>query len=176
MAATVQIRKITGAVSGPTSTNITSGSLKLGTSDHATSPSAIPVPTSGSNHSYWVNTQLHCTVAPDTALNNIKWYTDGSNGFGTGITGVVTTGSLYASAIGTAGSSGNLLNGTNNPCVVAASDMFLYTSSCKFAVSGSIGATTGSFSNYVVYQVSVISTAAAGNSSEETLTWQWDES
>ena len=176
MAASVKIYKLTGANSAITSTNVTSGSLRAGTSDEATSPSAIPVPTSGSNFSYWINTQLSASVAPDTALNNIKWYTDGGNGFGTGITAIVSTASVYASAVGTAGSSGSLLNTTNHASLTGApSDLFLYTSSCKLTVSGSIGATTGSFGNRVLMQLSIISTANAGNSGEETITWQWDE-
>lgn len=176
MPATVQIRSLTGQNSSITSTNITSGSLRLGTSDEV-SPSTIPVPTSGSNYSFWRTTQLNCTVAPDNALNNIRWYTDGNNNFGTGITAIVAAASGYASAVGAAGSSGSLLNATNHGALsgTATSSLFLYTSSCKLTVTGST-ATTGSFGYRVVFQISVDTTGSAGNTAEETLTWQYDES
>lgn len=179
MAATVQIRRLTGANGSITSTDITSGSVHAGTQDSNTSPCAIPVPTSGSNHSYWVTAQLNCTASADNALNNIKFWTDGANSFGTGITAIVSTASGYVQATGTTGSSGILLSVGNYATLATggASDLFLYTSSCKLTVAGSLaGATTGSFGDRVVSQLSIISTAGAGNSVAETLNWQWDES
>lgn len=177
MPATVQIRSLTGQNASITSTNITSGSLRLGTSDEV-SPSTIPVPSSGSNYSFWRTTQLHATVAPDNALNNIKWWTDGNNTFGTGITALIAAASGYASAVGAAGSSGSLLSSANHGAFrgTATSSLFLYTSSCKLSVTGSLGATTGSFGDRVVFQLSVDTTGSAGNTAEETLTWSYDES
>ncbi len=177
MAATVQLRKLTGVNSSITSTNVTAGSARLGTSDEATSASSIPVPTSGSNYSYWATFQLNCTVAPDNSLTNIFFYTDGTNSFGTGVDGIVIPASGYASAVGTAGSSGSLLSAANytGSACAATSPLFLYTSACKLTLSGSIGATTGSFGNRAVVQLNVLSTAVAGNSGEETSTWTWDE-
>ena len=177
MSATVQIRRLTGAQATPTSTDVTAGSVHAGTQDANTSPCKIPVPTSGSNHSFWVNTQLHATVAPDNLINNLKWYSDGGNGFGTGVTAIVSTASQYASALGAAGSSGSVLNTTNHASLTGApSDLFLYTSACELSVAGSIAATTGSFGNRVVFQLSVISTGVAGNTAGEVLTWEFDES
>jgi len=182
MAATVQIRKVTGNKSGPTSTNISSGSLQFGTSDEATSPSSIPVPSSGSNYSYYVSLQLNATVAADNSITNIKFYTDGTNSLGTGVDGIVSVASDYASAVGTAGSSGSLLNTTSYPSLAgldndgATSPLFAFSSGCKLSVSGSIAATTGCFGDWVVAQLNVESTAGAGNSAEETLTFEFDES
>lgn len=177
MAATVEIRKLTGENSSITSTDVSSGSLQYGTSDEATSPSPIPVPSSGSNYSYWVTLQLNATAAPDNALDNIKFYTDGTNSLGTGVDGIVATASGYASAVGTAGTSGSLLSTSNHDGLTGSpSPLFDYSSGCKLSVSGSIGATTGSFGDRVVSQFNVINTAGAGNSPEETLTLEWDES
>jgi len=53
--------------------------------------------------------------------------------------------------------------------------MFLYTNACKLSVAGSIAATTGSFGDRIVFQVRVDTTAGAGNSGEETLTFEFDE-
>ena len=176
LVATVQIRRLTGAQATPTSTDVTSGSVHAGTQDANTSPCRIPVPTSGSNYSFWVNTQLHCTVAPDNSLTNVFFYTDGANGFGTDVTAIVSTASTYASALGAAGSSGSLLNQTNHASLTGAtSNLFLYTSSCKLTVAGSIAATTGSFTNRVVYQLIVASNASAGNTGGELMTWTFDE-
>lgn len=175
MAATVQIRQYNGA--GPTGTDKTSGSLRAGTSDE-TSPSNLRVPSSGSTYSYWLTSGLYCTVAPDNALNNIKWYSDGTNSLGTGLNAIVGVASAYVQAAGTAGSSGSPLTLANHAGLVSpgASSYVTYTSSCKLTVSGSLGATTGSFGYFVLLQVQVESTAAAGNSGEETITWEWDES
>jgi hypothetical protein len=176
MSATVVINRITGTVAASAETNVTSGSVHAGTQDVNTSPCRIPVPTSGSNFSFWVTTQLKCTVAPDNSLNNVFFYTDGNNGFGTGVTALVIPASGYASAVGTAGSSGSLLNAANyGPTACAAtSNLFLYTSACKLTLTGSTN-TTGSFGNRVVYQLSVDTTASAGNSGAETMTFTWDE-
>jgi hypothetical protein len=176
MAATVQIRRLTGANSSITSTDVTSGSVHAGTQDANTSPCKIPVPTSGCNYSFWVNTQLNCTVAPDNSLTNIFWYTDGASSFGTGVNAIVIPASGYASAIGTAGSSGQLLTPSNHGAAActATSPLFLYTSSCKLTVTGST-TTTGSFGNRVVIQLNVETTAGAGNTGAETITWTYDE-
>ena len=177
MAATVQLRKLTGVNSSITSTNVTAGSARLGTSDEATSASSIPVPTSGSNYSYWATLQLNCTVAPDNSLTNIFFYTDGTNSFGTGIDAIVIPASGYASAVGTAGTSGSLLSAANytGSACAATSPMFLYTSACKLTLAGST-TTTGSFGNRAVVQLNVLSTAVAGNSGEDSVTFAWDES
>jgi len=182
MAATVVIAVYTGADPGA-SADVTSASVTMGTSDEAPNASAIPIPSSGSNHSYWGTFALVATAAPDNALDNLFWYTDGTNSFGTGVTGIVITASAYVIANGTAGSSGVLLSSTCHGGLsgcstdaATASDMFLYTSSCKLTITGSIAATTGSVGDkFVVDQLSVISTAGAGNTVEETLTFEFDE-
>lgn len=180
MPATVKIAQYTGAAPGA-STDVTSASVTVGTSDEDTSASAIPIPSSGSNHSYWMTSALVATVAPDNALDNLKWYTDGTNSLGTGVDGIVATASAYVQATGTAGSSGVLLSSachahlTGSPAN-STSDMFAFSSSCKLGIAGSIGATTGSAGDeFVVHQLSVINTAGAGNTPEETITFEYDE-
>jgi hypothetical protein len=180
MAATVVVAQYTGAIPGA-STDVNSASVTAGTSDEASNASSIPIPGSGSNHSFWTTTALVATAAPDNALNNLNWYTDGTNSFGTGVTGIVITASAYVQGLGTAGSSGALLDsachgGLSGCDGAATSDMFLYTSGCKMTITGSIGATTGSVGDkFVVQQLSVISTAGAGNTVEETMTFEFDE-
>lgn len=176
MAATIIINRLTG--SGPTTTAITSANTRLSYSD-SPSPGAtdpVVVPTSGTNRSWWATTRLECTVAPSTAVNNIKWYSDGLS-FGTGITCVGNTATGYTQATGSAGAStsGTTLNTTNYATLTAApADVTTFTSVSPKSVSGSTS-TTGQFGDRFVYQLEVISTASPGTSSARTFTWQYDE-
>lgn len=184
MAATIKIIRHTGASAaggGTTKTAIDSTTDRASTSDTQSPGTAnpIPVPTGGStNYSYWVVTRLSATAAAATAINNIKWYTDGTNSMGTGVAANVATASVYIQATGTSGTSGNQLTSGNytsslNPSV--ATDAFAKTSAAPISVNGSIGSVTGDFGDYVVYQVAVISTAGPGVTTAETVTWSYDE-
>jgi hypothetical protein len=179
MAATIIINRLTGA--GPTKTNITSANTRASASDSPSpgTSNPVPIPGSGTNYSFWVVTRLECTVAPDTLVNNIKWFTDGSSGLGTGIGLVVATAVAYDQATGTTGTTGDQLtvanygNGTtdlNDEPVNA----FTYDSGSPLSVTGSIGG-TGEFGDRAVYQFSVADTASAGTKPAETITWQYDE-
>lgn len=181
MAATVQVTRFTG--SGPTETNVTSINTRLSTSDnHYTTQTTnpVPIPTAGYKRSYWCVTGLKCTVTPTGTIDNIKWYTDGTNGSGTGITVEAGTSSSYVQATGTVGDDGDQLNSTNytglTPTTPSADNAFGYTSSSALSVTGSItNPSTGNFGNYVIYQYTVGTTAGAGTSGQETYTWQYDE-
>ena len=185
MAATIKIMRLTGANTlmggSPLYTDITSASTRMSTSDAAAPGTAnpIPVPTSGSNYSFWVVTQLYSACAPDNSITNIKWYTDGTNTFGTGTGLWVATASGYVVAAGTAGSSGTILSVANYATLDSggASTAFQYTSNAasKLAVAGSIANTTGCIGNRVVFQLRVDTTGVAGTSGEETLTFTADE-
>lgn len=97
---------------------------------------------------------------------------------GTGVSLNVATGTAYKQATGTGGTTGDLLNSsfyTSALSPTTASDAFAKTSGSPLSVAGSIGSTTGNISDFVVYQVAVISTAGPGVTTAETLTWQYDE-
>lgn len=182
MAATVQIRRQTGAT--PTNNNITSINTRLSTSDnHYTTETSnpIPIPAAGTNYSYWCVTQLYASSTPTGTIDNIKWYTDGTNSYGTGISLKVATANTYDQAGGTAGTTGTQLtvanygNGTTD-LDGAPVDAFGKTSAAPLSVSGSLdNPSTGNFGDLVVYQAEVINTASAGTSTTETITWQYDE-
>lgn len=136
------------------------------------------------NTSFWVSTAISATVAPTTGINNVKWYTDGGNTFGTGVIMKVGTTTTYATATGTVGTTGDAMNLVQYVGLTAASltddtpYAFAYTSGAPLTVGGSIGAATGRISNYVVYQVEVQSTAGPGVAppgGPETLTFVFDE-
>lgn len=187
MAATVVINRWTGVSSNATKTAIQGTTNRAGTADDPNPGTSypIPVPASGvgtPNYSYWVCTRLAATSAPTTAIQNLYWYTDGANGMGTGIGLNVATASAYAQASGTQGTSGTVLSSSNyggswTYSSSAANDAFTNWSSggTKLTVPGSIGNATGDIGQFVVYQVSVASTAGPGTSNAETLTFQYDE-
>jgi len=182
MAATVIINRWTGA--GPTKTDITGINSRLQADDtHTTAGTSNPVrvPTSGTNYSYWANTRLSASSSPAGTINNIKWFTDGANNLGTGLSMKVQTASVYGRASGVSGTSGDQLDTTNyaaagGTLAGAPSDAFGYTSGSPLSVTGSISnPSTGDFGDFVVYQIEVISTAGPGASTQETLTWRYDE-
>ncbi len=167
--ATVLIRRATGA--GPSYTDITSINTRLNTADaHSTNDTGSPIqiPASGTNYSYACWTQLDVTVAPTTAISNIRWYTDGSNSMGTGCGLNAKTTSTYVQATGTTGVTGDALGSTTNA--------FTYTSAAPLTVAGSIGNTTGILGDFVALQTTVGSTASSGATTSETMTFSYDES
>lgn len=177
MAATVTIRRWTGA--GPTKTDITSANSRMSTSD-AFNPGTsdpIPIPPSGTKYSYWVCTRLSADTTPTGTINNIKWYADGANSFGTGVTCFGNTATAYTQATGTQGDTGTELTTGNYASLAAApADVFGHTSGSPKTVAGSINnPSTGDFGDFFVYQLRVTSTAAAGTTVAETFTWQYDE-
>ncbi len=167
--ATVDIRRATGA--GPTYTNITSINTRCNAEDvHSTADTVNPIqiPTSGTNYSYAVWTQLYVSVAPTTGISNLRWYTDGSNSLGTGVGLNVKSAVTYAQATGTLGVSGDAISGVANA--------FTYTVSSPLTVGGFITNTTGIVGDFVVFQFTVGTTASSGATATETLTWIYDES
>lgn len=185
MVATVIIERLTGA--GPTRTDITSINTRANAADaHTTGDTASPIeiPTAGTNYSYWVNTQLNATVTPDNLIDNIEWFTDGVNSYGTGIGLVVAQAALasYTQAVGTPGVTGTQLNDTNYTggtlTPATPDDAFTKVTGAALAVTGSIAnPSTGAFGNIVVYQLTVLSTATPGTkpATPETISWRYDE-
>lgn len=162
MPATVQIGEKNGA--GGTFTDKTSGTIRLKTADDATVNSSNPinVPPSGTNYSYEKWLRLKCTVAPSVQITNAKFYTDGANGFGTGI-------GLYAKAV-TSFSTPALGSSTTGY-----SDAFGYTSGAALALNAGTVTATGEFGDHTVLLMTVASTATQGQLTTETLTWSYDE-
>lgn len=175
MAATVLIRRLTGA--GPTATDITSINTRANAEDaHTTAgtSNSILVPAAGTNYSYWVVTRLDVTAITSGTVDNVKWYTDGSNNFGTGVTAKGQTATTYVQATGTAGTTGLQLTTGNYSTVTTPTDIFGFTSGSPLSVSGTT-TVTGQFGDRVVYQIEVGTTAASGATAQETLTWKYDD-
>lgn len=175
MAAAIKINRLTGA--GPTATDITSINTRANAEDaHSTAgtTNSILVPAAGTNYSFWVVTRLECTAITAGTVDNIKWYTDGSNNFGTGVTAKGQTATTYVQATGTAGTTGLQLTTGNYSTVTTPTDIFGFTSGSPLSVSGST-TTVQQFGDRVVYQIEVGTTAASGATAQETLTWKYDD-
>lgn len=181
MAATVIINRLTGTAGSETFDAITSINTRANAYDtHSTADTTNPIqiPAAGLNHSYWVTTQLETTVAPTTLIDNLKWYSDGSNTLGTGVTCVVSkcAYSSYVQATGTPGVTGTELTQVNHTGLDdAPADAFGKTSGSPYSLTGSTS-TTEKFGDCVVYQVQVGTTASPGTTGSETFTFQYDES
>jgi hypothetical protein len=178
MAATVDIVRLTGA--GPTASTITAINTRANALDsHTTADTTSPVnvPASGSNYSFWVTTRLNCTATPAGTINNLRWFSDGANNFGTGITCVGMEASGYTQATGVVGSTGDVLNATNYATLLAAPvDVFTFTSASPRSLAGSLSnPTTGQFGNRFIYQLVIGATAGPGVSGSETFSWRYDE-
>jgi len=167
MAATVSIKEVNGASPG-TATTITN--LRHCTSDTYNPGTSYPIPrpSSGIKRGYWKTIYLNADTSPSGTIDNIKFYCDGSIDW-TGCTLYIGTTDTYTQATGTEGDSGD-------DSTVATTDITTYTSSSPLSVNGSISnPDTGKISDYVILQLDVTSSASAGLLSQETLTFQYDE-
>jgi hypothetical protein len=180
MAADVQIRRWTGTSGTPTKTNITSINTRANAEDtHTTAGTTNPIqiPGAGTNYSYWVSTRLFANTAPAGTIDNIRWHTDGTANFGTGVDANVAPATGYTQATGTAGTTGNQLTTVAYTQLTGAPvDAFsMYpNATTNLAVAGSV-TMTGDFGNFVVYQLTVGTSAGPGATAMETFTWLYDE-
>lgn len=171
MAATTEIRQYTG--SGPSGAAITN--LRHKTDDNSSgTDTTYPLvkPSSGTNYGYIATLALACTTAPAGTINNVKFYTDGTNSYGTGVTVKGITTSSYAQATGTQGTSGDL----SSSVYTAGADIFGWTSGSPLSVAGSLSnPSTGKISDYVRMQMALSTSVTPGTTAGETLTFRYDE-
>lgn len=186
MAATVIINRVTGASGSLTSTDITSATTRASWSDAPAPGTANPVaiPAAGTNYAWWVSTRLNASTTPAGTIDNLKWYSDGANGFGTGVTckmsdASTSTDSGYRQATGTGGTGTNgtqLTTGNHTGLDNAPVDAFGLTSGSPKTLGGSIAnPSTGAFGDYAVWQIEVASTAGPGVTPTEQFTFAYDE-
>lgn len=176
MAATVLINRLTGA--GPTFTDITGINTRANAEDaHTTAGTAnsILVPAAGTNYSFWVVTQLEVTAITAGTVDNLRWYTDGANNFGTGVTCKAQNATGYVQATGTTGTTGTQLTTGNYATLSGAPvDAFTFTSGSPKALTGTT-TTVQKFGDRMVYQIEVGTTALSGATAQETFTWKYDD-
>lgn len=166
MAATVSVKQCTGTA--PTATTITN--LRFNTDDTVNPGTTNPLvkPSTGTNRSFWKTVYLNADTSPSGTINNCKIYCDGSIGW-TGCTLYIGSTGTYSQATGTEGTTGN-------DSSVATANIEDFTSGSPKSLTGSIdNPNTGKITDYVVMQVDLSTSAVAGTLSQETITFQYDE-
>lgn len=161
MAATVTILEKNGA--GGTTTDKTSGTVRLKKADNATVDLLNPLvkPASGSDWSFqkWLILNF---AGSYTQATNLRVYTDGSSGLGTGI-------NLWAKKV----------TSYATPALETAStgyaNAFTYTEGAPLVLDAGPVTGTGQKGDHLVLAAEVQDTAAGGLTPSETLTFAWDE-
>lgn len=184
MAAIFFVTYDNGGTDNTPGTNATITNLRFNAEDTNDQDTASPidVPGAGTEYSYWKQVYLKCTTAPDTQVDGVEVYSDGTLGWGAGATVKVGDGTQTKTSASSAGY--DVANAqevmTNHTHVSASTDLFTYTSGSARTVSISetsnlidaINETT----DYLVLQLEVASTyAGSGTQAQETITWSYDE-
>lgn len=180
MAADIEIIRITGITTGQVPTDITAINTRANAFDtHSTGDTTNPVqkPTSGLKYSYWVSTRLDADTTPAGTIDTLRWFADGANNFGSGITCIGVNATSYVQATGTPGDTGNELTTTAHSGLSGVPvDVFGHTSGAPKVLGGSINnPSTGEFGDYFIYQIVIDTDVAAGASTQEQFTFRYDE-
>jgi len=167
MAATIQIHELTATMAG---TDKTSGTVrfKLANDQTVDANNPITIPSTGGilKRSYTKQIRLYCSAAPDTQVDNLRAYADGSNTFGASI-------DVYASPINP-----QTAFTANATTWTESTDLFSYTSvaPCDMDAYDTAAITdTGYGGDILKLQMRVGATASSGTLSAETLTFAYDE-
>lgn len=167
MAATIQIHEMSALAVG---VNKTAGTIRFRVADNSTvdTNDPIQVPAAGTNYSYTKKLRAYMEAPPNTNVSNLRWYSDGANGFGTGI------GVNYKNL-------GNTWGANYITAMVGGTDLFTATSASP--IDGD-ATNTGPFlpaadntyiGDLLELQMSVASTATNGALSAESFTLAYDE-
>jgi len=167
MAAIVEIREKNGA--GETPTTKTSSTIRFKDADDANVDLNNPIvrPGAGSVYSYEKALRLFIgATGPTGSITSPRTFSDGSNGFGTGVTMK-------------SGGNGAYVQPVNTVSALATTDLFTYTSGAPLALDvnnpGPYSGTNQDIADYLYVQAEVASTASPGLTPTETLTLAFDE-
>lgn len=162
MAATVQIVEKNGA--GGTTTDKTGGTVRFKNADNSTVDLNNPMvkPPSGSDWSWEKWLRMNVTGGTYTQITNVKVYSDGANGLGTGINVWAKAVASYATPAEGTSSSGY-------------ANFFTYTSGSALSLGAGPFTSTGEKGDHAVLLCEVTSSASGGLTPTETLTLAWDE-
>ena len=173
MAANVSILEWNGTSGSQTSTDKTSGTIRYKAADNATVDGNNPLvkPSTGNFRSFEKWTRLHIgATGPTGSISSPRFYTDGANSFGAGITAFIRTTNpgIYA----TPATPANDTSGT---------DQFSFTSSSPKALdvanSGPFSGTNTDFGDFAVIWMTLSTSVSAPQNptASETLTYAYDE-
>lgn len=163
MPATVQIIEKNGA--GGTGTDKTSGSIRFKNADDATvdlsNPLVVPA-TSGFDYSFEKWLRLNVTGGSYSQITNIRAYSDGTNGMGTGV-------EVYAKAVA------SYATPAEATATTGYSSFFGYTVGSPLSLGAGPFTGTGERGDHLVMMARVSEAASGGLTPTETLTIAWDE-
>lgn len=163
MVAEVEIVEKNGA--GGTATNKAGQNVHFKAADNSDADfqDDITVPGAGSTFSYEKWIRFKFISAPDTQIENLAFYTDGGNNYGTGVSLWAKTSASYSTPTQPASSAGF-------------TDGFTYTESSTLSMGAGPYTGTGEKGDHVVLCIEVASTASTGVLPEEKFTFTYDES
>lgn len=161
MAATMIVNEKNGAAE--TATDKTSGVVRFKNADDAVVDLNNPmvIPATGSDWSFekWLRLNVSGIF---TQISNLKFYTDGTSGFGTGVNTWAKSSATYTTPAELTSSTGYL-------------DAFGYTSAAPLDIGVGPYTVAGDIGSYVVLGLEVQSTASQGTLASETITFSYDE-
>lgn len=167
MPATIEIHEMSALAAGVDKTD---GTVRFKAADNAVVDKNDPIviPDAGTAYSYTKKVRPYMADPPDTQISNLRWYTDGGNGFGNGV-GV------------TAQSLGVTWGANYNTAMAGGADLFGYTQAAPLDGDGTdagpfVPADDNSYvGDLIELQMAVDNTAASGTLPAETLTLAYDE-
>ena len=172
MAATVLIQEHNGTQGAEVQTDKTSGSIRFKNADNATVDSGDPLiaPASGQEYSYEKWLRLNVTVAPSANISNLKAYSDGANGMGTGVKVWYATDTAYSTPV--------VPSESNDPPqhdLAGMTDFFAATAASPISLGAGPYTGTGQKGDYLVLVMEIESTTGQGSVPGETITFAYDE-
>lgn len=162
MAATVQIHEMTAAGTG---TDKTSSTVRFKSANETTvdTNNRLQIPAAATDYSYTKELQVYVSVAPSVDIQNLRAYSDGTNGFGTGVGVQYDVQGSFAAHVDTD---------------IAGTDLFTKTSALPIdldAINTGPHTGTGYKGDLLRLQMTIASTASPGTLTAETLTIAYDE-
>jgi len=144
----------------------------------------IPIPASGTGYSYWKQIYLYCDNPDGNSIDNLRFYSDGVNSFGTGVDLKVAEQFPTKTSISDAGyevaneasEMSSAHSGVTSVVSVFDKSEGSPLSGPSIGESGGVIDAAGETSNYLVLQMTVADTASPGELPvDETLTIKYDE-
>ena len=162
MAATVKIVEKNGA--GGTPTDKTGGNIRFKNADNATVDLVDPLvkPASGYDYSFEKWLRMNVTGGSYSQITNVKLYSDGAGGMGTGVEVYAKAVSSYATPAEATGVSGY-------------ADLFGYISSSPLSLGAGPFTGAGEKGDHAVLICRIDNTVSGGLTPSETITLAWDE-
>lgn len=162
MAATTRIVEKNGAT--PVLTDKTSGTIRFKNADNATVDLVNPMvkPATGTDFSFEKWLRFEVTGGTYSQITNLKAYSDGANGLGTGVGLFAKAVALYATPAEATVTTGYV-------------DFFTYTSAAALTLGAGPFTATGEKGDHLVMIATVADTAAGGVTASESVTFAWDE-